>query len=116
MEATTRIAIVAMALVMPGFALADPAIRLANAISVMPRTEHTLRQECWVEHVQVQPARAISRTVRGNPVGADATSGATGEHLGAEHWNADVQRACRLQWMTGIAGGAYDSRRYALDN
>lgn len=115
MEAAIRTAIVAMALAMPGFVLADSAIRLVNAIPVMPRTEHTLWQECWVEHVQVQPARAISRTVRGNLVGT-ATSGATGAHLGAEHWNADAQRACRLQWMIGIAGSTYDSRRYALDN
>ena len=116
MEIQIRFVVVAMAVAMSGFALADAAFRPGNAGFGAPLAARAPPQECWVEHVQVQPARASDRGARGKPAGFGTTSWASGEHLGSEHWNADAQRACRLQWLTDIAARPYGSGRYALDN
>lgn len=104
-----RVSVVAIALVISAVALADPNAVPASAMyevdndaAVSRRTEPRVfeRGECWVEHVQVQPARSSSRMMQGATAATDATGGTRDKHLGAEHWNADAQRACRLEWLT----------------
>lgn len=108
MGTVIRIAIVAMAASLPGFAPAESMLRLTSQLPMTPLTGPHF-QECWIDHVQVQPARIIRRTVLGIPVGAAANGGPTDEHLGAEHWTADAQRACKLQLTPITARAAYDS-------
>lgn len=108
MGTALRIAIVAMAASIPGFASAESTLRVTNTLPMTPLTG-AYPQECWIEHVQVQPARTGRQAVLGNQLGAAAKVRPTDEHLGAEHWTADAQRACRLQWMPISARVAYDN-------
>lgn len=50
---------------------------------------------CWVEHTQVQPPRKPSRALANDADGGgNKVWIATAGHWGAEHWTADMQRAC----------------------
>jgi hypothetical protein len=100
------IAIAALALVVTGFAQADSASGNAYVASLVPPGGRVLipRQDCWIEHTQVQPARLADASAAGDPGGDGAIAWArTGKYAGSEHWNAALRRACRSQLMTGTS-------------
>ena len=98
------IAAMAMVLAFPVAAAAEPMIRPATMVSAAPATGAVPRQECWIEHVQVQPARIGGGAFLADP----GVRAARGEHLGSEHWNAAMRKACKLQSMAGMRAGTYD--------
>ena len=95
------VVIVTMSLCTSGAAPADSAFHITEILSITSQTTISPRRDCWIEHIQVQPARAMamSQTVVGNPSGVRSTGGATHEHLGSEHWTARDQRACEFQFV-----------------
>lgn len=87
MKNQIRIRFVLMAMALPGFSLAASIPGTASVISALPQsgTVPTSRQDCWIDHVQVQPGHSpeagsanVSQTVA---IGSRETSG----HPGAEH-------------------------------
>ena len=105
MDNNTRLLIIALVIATPALAQLAPEsrsdrwLRTATSAGKFPPTV------CWVEHVQVQPARITASA----PSGFDdskqiLSTGNTGAgHVGSEHWNAAVERACQSGWATRAA-------------
>lgn len=95
MKAITCVSVAALGMAISGWAAAAPPAGAATPDAAAPAPQPP---DCWIEHTQVQPARARAKAAPGEAVEIGVKDVIDADkHLGAEHWTPAMQRACSSQ-------------------